>query len=85
MLHPSPAQPATDIKPNLLFLIADDQAYETIGALGLTDIETLNLDRLVKSGTTFTHAYNMGGWHGAPGGSRPTFSVSAHRLSANWR
>jgi arylsulfatase A-like enzyme len=51
--------------PNLLFLFADDQAYETIGALGHTDIETPNLDRLVKSGTTFTHAYNMGGWHGA--------------------
>ncbi|MDP4679865.1 MAG: sulfatase-like hydrolase/transferase, partial [Cyclobacteriaceae bacterium] len=24
-----------------------------------------NLDRLVNSGTSFTHAYNMGGWHGA--------------------
>jgi arylsulfatase A-like enzyme len=50
---------------NLLFLFADDQAFETIGALGHTDIETPNLDRLVRSGTTFTHAYNMGGWHGA--------------------
>lgn len=65
VLHSSLAQSATDIKPNLLFLIADDQAYETIGALGHTDIETPNLDRLVNSGTTFTHAYNMGGWHGA--------------------
>lgn len=51
--------------PNFLFLIADDQAYETIGAFGHTDIETPNLDRLVRTGTTFTHAYNMGGWHGA--------------------
>ena len=52
-------------KPNILFLFADDQAFETIGALGHTDIETPNLDRLVKSGTTFTHAYNMGSWQGA--------------------
>lgn len=52
-------------RPNFLFLFADDQSFETIGALGHTDIETPNLDRLVRTGTTFTHAYNMGGWHGA--------------------
>ena len=40
-------------KPNVLFIFADDQCYETIGALGLTDIDTPNLDRLVKRGTTF--------------------------------
>ena len=52
-------------KPNILFLLADDQCYETIAALGHTDIETPNLDRLVQRGTTFTHAYNMGSWSGA--------------------
>lgn len=51
--------------PNILFLFADDQCYETISALGHTDIETPNLDRLVQRGTTFTHAYNMGSWSGA--------------------
>ena len=52
-------------KPNVLFLFADDQCYETIAALGHTDIDTPNLDRLVQRGTTFTHAYNMGSWSGA--------------------
>ncbi len=52
-------------KPNVLFIFADDQCYETIGALGLTDIDTPNLDRLVNKGTTFTRAYNMGSWSGA--------------------
>ncbi len=52
-------------KPNVLFLFADDQCFETIRALGHTDIETPNLDRLVQRGTTFTHAYNMGSWSGA--------------------
>jgi len=28
-------------------------------------VQTPNLDRLVKAGTTFTHAYNMGAWSGA--------------------
>ena len=52
-------------KQNVLFLFADDQCFETIGALGLTDIETPNLDRLLKSGTNFNRAYNMGSWSGA--------------------
>ncbi len=52
-------------KPNVLFLLADDFTYEAISAFGHTDIETPNLDRLVKRGTTFTHAYNMGSWSGA--------------------
>ena len=52
-------------KPNILFIFADDQCYETIQSFGLTDIETPNLDRLVNSGTSFTRAYNMGSWSGA--------------------
>ena len=52
-------------KPNILFIFADDQCFETIGQLGITDIETPNLDRLMKSGTSFTRAYNMGSWSGA--------------------
>ena len=52
-------------KPNVLFIFADDQAFDTINALGYRDVQTPNLDRLVKSGVTFTHAYNMGAWHGA--------------------
>jgi choline-sulfatase len=51
--------------PNILFLFADDMSFEAIGALGHTDIETPNLDRLARRGTTFTHAYNMGSWSGA--------------------
>jgi choline-sulfatase len=52
-------------KPNILFLFADDQCHETIRALGHTDIDTPNLDRLVARGATFTHAYNMGSWRSA--------------------
>jgi arylsulfatase A-like enzyme len=59
-----PLRQAQD-KPNILFIFADDQSYETIAALGHTDIDTPNLDRLANNGTVFTHTYNMGGWHGA--------------------
>ncbi len=51
--------------PNILFIFADDQAFDTINALGYDEVETPNLDRLVRNGVTFTHAYNMGAWHGA--------------------
>ncbi len=52
-------------KPNIIFIFSDDQCYETIRAHGYTDIDTPHLDRLVNSGTTFSHAYNMGSWSGA--------------------
>ena len=52
-------------KPNILFVFADDQCYETVGALGLTDIETPHLDRLMSQGTSFNRTYNMGSWSGA--------------------
>ncbi len=52
-------------KPNILFIFADDQSYETIAALGNEEIHTPNLDRLANSGTAFTNAYNMGAWNGA--------------------
>ncbi len=51
--------------PNILFIFADDQCFETIHALGNDEIETPNLDRLARAGVTFTHAYNMGAWNGA--------------------
>lgn len=52
-------------KPNVLFILADDMTYEAIHSFGNDEIITPNLDRLVSNGTAFTHAYNMGGWHGA--------------------
>ena len=59
------AAEAAGSKPNVLFLFADDQTFAAIREFGLTDIDTPNLDRLVRTGTTFTHAYNMGSWSGA--------------------
>lgn len=52
-------------KPNILFIFADDMAFETVRANGRLDIDTPNLDRLVENGTNFTRSYNMGSWAGA--------------------
>ncbi|NQT58021.1 MAG: sulfatase-like hydrolase/transferase [Bacteroidetes bacterium] len=44
-----------------MFVFTDDQRFDTIAALGNSEIDTPNMDRLVHSGTTFTHAHIMGG------------------------
>ena len=52
-------------QPNILFIFADDQCFETLASSGHPVIKTPNLDRLTRQGTTFTHAFNMGSWSGA--------------------
>ena len=43
-------------RPNIVFLLSDDQRADTIHALGNAVIVTPHLDRLVREGTTFTRA-----------------------------
>ena len=52
-------------RPNVLFLFADDQRADAIGASGNTYIKTPNIDNLAKNGVRFTSSYVMGGHHGA--------------------
>lgn len=50
-------------RPNIVFIFTDDQRFDTIAALGCSEIETPHMDRLVAKGTTFTNAHIMGGTH----------------------
>lgn len=43
--------------PNILWICTDQQRYDTIAALGNEYINTPHLDKLVETGTAFTHAY----------------------------
>jgi len=52
-------------RPNILFFFTDDQRFDTIAALGNQEIQTPNIDQLVRNGTTFTHAHIPGGTVGA--------------------
>ena len=52
-------------QPNIIFILADDQCFNTVNALGNNEIITPTLDKMVSDGVAFTHAYNMGGWSGA--------------------
>ncbi len=51
--------------PNILFIFADDQCFNTINELGNKEVITPTLDELARRGTVFTTTYNMGGWNGA--------------------
>lgn len=52
-------------KPNILFIVTDDQRFDTIHALGNSEIITPNLDRLAARGTSFVRAHIAGGTCGA--------------------
>jgi arylsulfatase len=45
-------------RPNILFIMTDQQRFDTIAALGNRNIYTPNLDRLVRRGLTFSRAYS---------------------------
>ena len=47
-------------RPNVIFIITDQQRYDTIGALGFPYMDTPVLDRLVREGTTFTQCHTAG-------------------------
>lgn len=53
------------IRPNVLFLFADDQRADALGISGNKYIQTPHIDQLAKEGSYFTNAYVMGGHHGA--------------------
>lgn len=49
----------------MYFFFTDDQRFDTINALGNKKIITPNIDNIVKTGVTFTHAHIPGGTSGA--------------------
>ena len=44
----------SDSRPNIIFIITDQQRYDTINALGYDYMDTPNLDRLAREGVSFS-------------------------------
>jgi len=44
-------------KPNIIFLLTDDQRWDALGYMGNPIIKTPNMDFLAKNGTTFNNAF----------------------------
>ncbi len=55
----APAVHAAGTQPNVLFIMTDQQRFDTIAALGNSEIYTPHLDRLVHRGVAFTNAYSQ--------------------------
>ena len=52
-------------RPNILFLFADDLAFDAVASLGNEEVATPHIDAIARRGLTFTHAFNQGAWGGA--------------------
>src|ERR1035441_10968775 len=48
---------AAPTKPNILFILTDDQRWNTLGCMGDTNILTPNIDRLAQQGVWFQNHF----------------------------
>ena len=45
-------------QPNIIFILADDMSYDSMGFMDRYDLQTPNIDKLAESGVRFTKNYN---------------------------
>jgi arylsulfatase A-like enzyme len=53
---------ARPVRPNVVFILADDLGWADLGCYGSRAIRTPNLDRLAAGGVRFTHGYAATPW-----------------------
>ena len=51
---------SSERRPNIVFIMTDQQRYDTVRAFGFAHVDTPNLDRLAQEGTWFSHCYATG-------------------------
>ncbi len=51
------SKPAIPVKPNILFILADDLGYTDLSCMGSKYYETPNIDKIANSGMIFTNGY----------------------------
>lgn len=54
---PTAARGASNAKPNVILILADDLGYGDLGCFGQKHIRTPNIDRIAAEGMRFTQAY----------------------------
>ncbi|MEJ1158283.1 arylsulfatase [Prosthecomicrobium sp. N25] len=55
----TPARAQAAPRPNIVYIVSDDQGWRDAGFNGSTEIRTPNLDRLAKTGTVFEQFYAL--------------------------
>ena len=56
---PEQAEQDRSQRPNIIFLLADDQSAGTLSSAGHPLLQTPNLDRLARQGTVFENAFTV--------------------------
>lgn len=59
LLVPGALHAAAPARPNILFVLTDDQGWTSLSCYGGTHVATPHLDRLAREGVRFTDAYVM--------------------------
>ena len=67
-------------KPNILFILTDDQAPHTLSVYGNKVCQTPHLDKLAASGMVIDQAYHMGSMSGAVCSPSRTMIMSGRTL-----
>jgi arylsulfatase A-like enzyme len=60
-MNPASIVAATPVKPNIVFILADDLGYTDLGCYGATTIKTPNLDKMANEGVRFSSFYAPAG------------------------
>ena len=47
-----------DTRPNIVFLMTDDQRWDTLGCYGRPEFQTVNIDKLASEGVVFDNSYH---------------------------
>lgn len=56
-IYPTPAAAQAKKKPNIIFLLTDDQRYDVLGCAGHPIVKTPHVDALAKKGVRFKNAF----------------------------
>ena len=72
--------PALAKKPNILFILTDDQAPHTLSSYGNKVCQTPNIDKLAESGIVLDQEYHMGSMSGAVCSPSRTMIMSGRTL-----
>ncbi len=54
-----PSTSNTPVRPNIIFLLTDDQRADTLSIAGNVDIETPNIDQLARDGVRYSNAFTV--------------------------
>jgi arylsulfatase A-like enzyme len=52
-----PTRKSLSDRPNIVFILTDDQRWDMLGCAGNTIISTPNLDKIAEKGVRFSHAF----------------------------